>query len=110
MPVSARCNILPDPRFAELKNGLHERLAQVAASVTAENFGSLLDPLMRQVAREGFLQATAHEGTVWLADAPGEFLLPAFNTGQDAERWVPQFKQPLNSGLISMVFASEQPF
>lgn len=108
--MSARCNILPDPRFAELNSALSERLAQVAASVSAENFASLLDPLMRHVLEQGFDQATAHEGTVWLADAAGEFLLPAHNTGAEATRWVGHFKQSLKAGLISMVFASEQPF
>ena len=108
--MSVRCNILPDPRFAELKSALHERLAQVAASVTPENFSSLLDPLARHVLQQGFDQATAHEGTVWLADAAGEFLVPAWNTGPEAARLLGRFKQPLKAGLISMVFASEQPF
>lgn len=108
--MNVRCNILPEPRFAELGATLQERLAQVAAAITAENFPSLLDPLMRTVLQEGFDCATAHEGTVWLADAAGEFLSPAFNSGPNAGRWVGKFKQPLSSGIISMVFASEQPF
>src|SRR5207237_2880286 len=50
------------------------------------------------------------EGTVWLLDHSGEHLMPAFNTGHHAPKLVGQFKQPLNTGLICMVFASEQPF
>ncbi len=108
--MSTRLNLLADRRFAELQPALRERLRQVAASVTPQNFSSLLDPLARHVLEQAFREATAHEGTVWLADAAGEFLVPALNTGPDAARWVNQFKQPLKSGLISMVFASEQPF
>ncbi|HKQ38984.1 MAG TPA: hypothetical protein VJ063_12980, partial [Verrucomicrobiae bacterium] len=32
-----------------------------------------------------------------------------YNTGPDADRIVGKFRQPLNAGLICMVFASEQP-
>lgn len=58
----------------------------------------------------GFAEASADEGTVWLLDAVGEFLVPAWNTGPNAEKLVGKFKQPLNAGLICMVFSSEQPF
>ena len=108
--MSTRLNLLADRRFVELQPALRDRLGQVAASVTPENFPSLLDPLARHVLEHAFREATAHEGTVWLADSAGAFLVPTFNTGPDAARWVKQFKQPLKSGLISMVFASEQPF
>jgi hypothetical protein len=39
-----------------------------------------------------------------------QFLLPAYNTGPRASEIVGKFKQPLSAGLISMVFATEQPF
>jgi len=106
----ARTNICPDPRFADMKADLMDRLARVAASVQPENFASLMDPLMQDTLQRGFVEAGAHEGTVWLLDRSGEFLLPAYNTGPNAERFVGRFKQPLNAGLICMVFASEQPF
>jgi len=78
--------------------------------IHAEQFATLFDPLLRGILEQGFADAGAHEGTVWLVDAPGEFLEPACNTGPHAARIVGQFKQPLDSGLISMVFASEQSF
>jgi hypothetical protein len=108
--LATRLNILPDPAFAALKPVLSERLARVAANIRPEQFGSLLDPLMRQALQNGFSEAGAHEGTVWLLDETGENLVPGYNTGPDAGRLVGQFKQPLNSGLICMVFATEQPF
>jgi len=103
-------NLTPEPAFADLKPVLAERLARVGASIHAEEFSALLEPLMRKALEQGFTEAGAHEGTVWLLDEPGEHLVPAYNTGPQAEEWVGQFKQPLSSGLIGMVFASEQPF
>jgi hypothetical protein len=106
--VSARWTIVPDPRFVELQGSLQERIAAVAKSIQPENFASLLDPLARDVLARGFADAGAHEGTVWLPDAEGKHLVPAYNTGPDAEKMVGKFRQPLNAGLICMVFASEQ--
>jgi hypothetical protein len=108
--LSSRCTILPEPQFAERKEVLAERLAGVARNVTPENFASLLDPLMRDLIQRGFAAAGAHEGTIWLLDASSQNLVPAYNTGPNASRIIGQFRQPLTSGLISMVLASEQPF
>jgi hypothetical protein len=108
--LSARLNILPDPAFLDLKPVLSERLARIGDSIRAEQFNSLLDPLMRQSLQKGFAEAGADEGTVWVLDEVGENLVPAYNSGPNAEKLVGKFKQPLNAGLICMVFASEQPF
>ena len=107
---SPRCNLLPERRFVELKAVLAERLAQVAASIQPETFASLLDPLMRQLIQQAMTDAGAHEGTLWLAEATGQYLVPAYNTGPNAAKMVGKFRQPLKEGLICMVFATEQPF
>jgi hypothetical protein len=106
--VSARCTIVPDPRFVELQGALQERLGAVAKNIQPENFASLLDPLARHVFERGLAEAGAHEGTIWLLDADSKHLVPAHSTGPDADKIVGKFKQPLNAGLICMVFASEQ--
>jgi hypothetical protein len=103
-------NILPDPAWESLKPALREHISQVGANLPAAQFATLLDPLMRDVMLQGFAQVGAHEGTVWLVDEAHENLAAAYNTGPEAGRIVGTFKQPLNSGLICMVFASEQPF
>lgn len=105
-----RLNILPGPAFQELQPELSEQLAHLGARVRAEQFGSLLDPLMVEIFRRGVAQAGADEGTIWLVDETGDFLVPAFNSGPRAAEIVGQFKQPIKSGLICLVFASEQPF
>jgi len=108
--MSSRLNVLPDPAFLDLKVALSERLERLAGGLQPEQFGSLMDALMTQTLERGFAEAGAHEGTVWLLDPGNEFLVPGWNSGPNAARLVGQFKQPLNAGLICMVFASEQPF
>ena len=108
--MPTRRNLLPEPALADLKSELWERMSRIGDEVHAPQFNQLIDPQLRQILEQGIKEAEAHEGTVWLVDAAEEFLEPAFNTGPRAEQIVGQFKQPLNSGLISMVFASEQSF
>ena len=108
--MTERCVILPDARFVSLKAALGERLNAVAATIRPENFASLLDTLMLDVLQRGFAEATAHEGSIWLLDAGGSYLVPAWNNGAKAAEFVCRHRQPLDRGLISMVFASEQPF
>jgi len=108
--LNARLNILPDPAFLNLKSVLSERLERIAGGLQPEQFTSLLDPLMRQTIEHGFAEAGANEGTIWLLDHAGESLVPAWNSGPHADKLVGKFKQPLNAGLICMVFSSEQPF
>jgi hypothetical protein len=108
--LATRLTLLTEPAFAELKPLLSERLAWIGANLRAEQLGSLVDPLMREILQQGFSEAGADEGTIWLLDEAGENLVPAYNTGPGAEQLVGRFKQPLTAGLISMVFASEQPF
>ena len=77
----------------------------IGAGIHAGEFGALADPLLREVFQSGVTEAGAHEGTVWLVDEAGEFLLPAINTGPRAGEMIGRFRQPLKSGLICMVFA-----
>ena len=106
----ARLNILPDPAFLELRSALSERLGRIGDSIHPAEFSSLLDPLMREELQHGFREANADEGTVWLLDESRKNLVPGFNSGPRSEDLVGKFKQPLNAGLICMVFAGEQPF
>jgi hypothetical protein len=108
--MSARLNLLPEPAFEGLKSQLSDRMAGLGDQIHAGQFGDLLDPLLRQIIEKGFAEAEAHEGTIWLVDAAREALEPAFNTGPHAGQMIGQFKQDLGCGLISMVFAAEQPF
>jgi hypothetical protein len=108
--MNRRFNLLADPRFLPLQSALQDRVRAAADALDAGTFADLFDPLMASVLNTGLANAGAHEGTVWLADADGEHLVPVVNTGPNAARFVGSFRQPLARGLISMVFATEQPF
>jgi len=108
--LTTRLNLLPDPAFLKLRPELTNRLTRIGAELDAPKLGALLDPLMLDVLHRGVNEAGAQEGTLWLADEAGEFLVPAYNTGPQANEIVGQFSQPMNAGLICMVFCSEQPF
>jgi hypothetical protein len=109
--TESRLTLLADPNFAPVLPELKGRLATAGKSIAPANFASLLDATMRREIHLAFEQIGASEGTIWLVEggeAPA--LVPAYNTGPNAEKMVNKFRQPLTSGLISMVFASEQPF
>jgi len=108
--VSSRFNLQPDQRFSALREHLNERVREAAGALAAETFGDLFDPLMRLTTQDAFDAVQAHEGTIWLLDAPEEYLVPAYNTGPNADQLVNRFRQPLTSGLISLVFRNGQSF
>lgn len=54
--------------------------------------------------------AGATEGCVWVVDETQEVLVPVWNNGARGSDFVMSFTQPLDRGIISMVFATEQPF
>lgn len=83
---------------------------EFAEALTPQKFPSLLTPSVLATLVETFNRVCAHEGTIWLADGAEEFLVPVYNSGPRAAEFVGTFRQPLNQGVISMVFASEQPF
>jgi hypothetical protein len=92
----------------ELRAAVRQRVERCVEQLEPAGLGELLDGTLRQVLADGFDRAGAHEGTLWWAQ--DESLVPAFNTGPHAQRMVGQFRQPLSSGLICMVFSTEQPF
>ncbi len=71
---------------------------------------TLLDaPVWRLVARE-MASLGADEGSVWWCDSAASSLTIVLNTGPHRDALVGRFAQPLGRGLISMVFATAQPF
>jgi len=106
----SRLTLLPDQSLVPFLPALQGRLAQVGHSINAQNFSSLLDGTMKQLVHGIVEGVGATEGAVWLVDRAEENLVIAYITGPNAQQLVGKFKQPLNSGLISMVFSSEQSF
>jgi hypothetical protein len=107
--MSTRLNFLPDERFAPLRAPLRERLQRMADLITPENFVSLLDSRTGNVLLDVFAAVSADEGSLWILDQAREHLVIAHNSGPNAVDIV-GFKQPLNAGIVSTAFISEQGF
>jgi hypothetical protein len=105
-----RFNLLPDPRFFAQVSALEDRMLAAADLLNAETFLDFADKIALAVLDRGFRMARGDEGTIWLADRSAESLIPVYNTGPQAEKWVGKFRQPLSAGIISMVFSTEEPF
>ncbi len=101
--------VLPDERWVALRPALMANVHEAAHAVCGAVFGSFLDESMRGLLVDGFRRVGADEGTVWLLDEAKTALIPRFNSGGHAEKFVDLFRQSLGSGMISMVAATEQP-
>ena len=91
-------------------NGILHNLDQVVNSAVAKKLKGVFDPLAKRVLLDAFSRAQADEGTVWITDPSASALVPVFNSGPEATDFVAKFQQPLDRGVISMVFHHGQPF
>lgn len=107
--MAGRLTVLTDDRLDVLRPVIDARVKAAADLVGEAAFDEFFDRTMRAQLVEALASADAHEGTVWLLDQTRSFLVPRFNSGPNAERFVGSFRQSLRSGMISMVVATEQP-
>lgn len=105
-----RINLLPDPRFAPLSHALEERMASMAAALSGEKFAGFLDPVAIRGLEHAFRLVGADEGTLWISDQEETHLVPVYNNGPNQAAFVGIYRQPLTSGIISMVYGNEQGF
>ena len=100
--------LLPDERLVALRPGILAAVRDAAREVCGEPFGEFFDASLRSLLIHAFERAGAHEGSVWLLDETRSVLIPRFNSGPNAERFVGTFRQSVRSGMIGMVAATEQ--
>lgn len=63
--------------------------------------------LLRELLARSAERVRSDDTALWLAS--GEFLDPILGSGPHADHFVGEFRQPLDRGIISYVFASGQP-
>jgi transcriptional regulator with GAF, ATPase, and Fis domain len=99
---------IADPRLASAGAEALAHAARIAATQATSDFPSVIDPLAQQCLRQTLHSVRADEGAIWLADAEREHLTAAFTTQRPPNPLL-GFQQPVSEGLISMVYATEQP-
>ncbi|MGK0185966.1 MAG: hypothetical protein ACI9R3_001749 [Verrucomicrobiales bacterium] len=78
--------------------------------VSGGGVDTLFTSLMRNCFVDALDRAGAHEGTVWLADNEKDMLVPIFNSGSTAKKFVEYVRQPIDQGIISMVYCTQESF
>jgi hypothetical protein len=105
-----RFNLLPDPKFFAQVSALEDRILAAADLLNPDTFPDFADKVAIGALEQGFRAARGDEGTIWLADRVEEALIPVYNNGPQAEKWVRKFRQPMSVGIVSMVFSMEESF
>ena len=104
-------SISPNARFADLSRHLRNELSSIGDQLDARSFTRVLPPLAKNTLLKTFRKIGADHGAIWLLESTGDHLVPVFGCGEHAEAFLNgKFRLPTDQGLISMVFATGQPF
>lgn len=104
-----RLKLLTNPEFTQLGTDVEQHIESwINASNPAETAG-LLDEVCLGVLSRVYKRIGGSEGTVWLASPSADALVAVRNSGPNASDIV-GFEQPVGSGIISMVYAQQQPY
>jgi hypothetical protein len=95
-----------DPELSPLADQLAARREQFAEHCLKEKPSALVDGLPARLADTVLKSIGADEGSLWLAVDDGQALLPIWNNGPDAARFVGSFRLPVTQGISGFVFTS----
>lgn len=104
-----RLKFLRKTEFNQIGTDVENHIESWIESSSPAETAGLLDEVCMESLSRVFKQIGGSEGTVWLADPSGSYLVAVHNSGPNADRIV-GFRQPIGSGLISMVYAQQQPY
>jgi transcriptional regulator with GAF, ATPase, and Fis domain len=107
--ISARCKPLRHPGLTQAGGEVEQFLESWIRSNSPRDLAGLLDPISTDLLCDSFVRVGGCEGTVWIADSEESHLVAVYNSGADAESML-GFEQPIGSGIISMVYAQQQPY
>ena len=104
-------SISPGSKLTAASQQLRSELSSIGDRLDADSFTRILPPLAKNTLLGTFRKIGAGHGAIWLVDRTGDNLVPVFGCGEHADEFLNgKFKLPTNQGLISMVFATGQPF
>lgn len=97
--------IAPDPQLSEHSDAIERRLAAVIRGITPQSFHELIGDPGLSVMRSTMSCLDGHSMSIWLADEAEENLVVSHTLPDpDFVGW----SQPVDEGLIGLVYASEQ--
>jgi len=102
--MAAPFSILQDPEIAVLLERLRGRWSALWEKTLEEAPEALMDGLLGGLTTRALTAVRADEGSVWLVEASEQSLVPVWNNGPDAERFVGRFKLPSAEGITGWVF------
>jgi hypothetical protein len=85
-------------------------MEDLAATLKPTEFLPLLGGVSRAQMDDTFRRIEASEGSLWLREAGEEHLVTVYNTGPHAESIVLEHLQPLDRGIVSMVYGTGKTF
>lgn len=107
--TGAGTRLLRNAEFNRLGDDLVEHLESWIGGRAPTDLIGLFDGAAISLLREAFAHVGGCEGTIWLADSAGRYLVASYNSGNEADSII-GFEQPIGSGIISMVFSQQQPY
>lgn len=102
-----RLKFLNNPIFTQLGTDVEKHIESWINSSSPAETAGLLDEVCLGILSRVYKRIGGSEGTVWLADS--DQLTAVYNSGPNADEIV-GFQQPIGSGIISMVYAQQQPY
>ncbi len=104
--MAAPFSTFPDPELSSLEEKLAARRGQFARHALRQAPEALLEGLPARLVHHALGGIQADEGSLWLATEDSQFLVPVWNNGPDAARFVGSFRLPATQGITGMVFTS----
>lgn len=104
--MSSPFSTFADPELAALEEKLALRRQQFAAHCLREKPTALIEGLPVCLTQAILRSISADESSFWLATDESQTLLPVWNNGPDAERFVGSFRLPSTHGITGFVFTS----
>lgn len=105
----SRLKFLTNPEFTNLGADVESHIESWIESSKPAEIAGLLDEVCLGELTRVFEEIGGTEGTVWLSKSDGSALVAVLNSGENSKEIV-GFEQPIGSGIISMVFAQQQPY
>jgi hypothetical protein len=104
-----RIKFLNNPDFTQLGTEVEKHIESWIITSNPVETAGLLDEVCLDILSRVYRRIGGSEGTVWLASADSKALVAVYNSGPNSKDIV-GFEQPIGSGIISMVYAQQQPY